>query len=108
VFNEMVRRTVNTPSTGVCSFVNIPSGIKLSLRTSGFSVHVMGPPELVSQLTYTSFTAVADLSDLELSPGSDYYIPVEMSLAGEAAEFPGVFIIGEYGVDVRIETTTEE
>lgn len=105
VFNELVRRTFTAPSSAVCRFTNVPEGINFGLVTTSFSVTVIGAPEAVAAVNYSDLSVVVDLDGLELKPGGSYYLPAAAFLADGIS---GVFIVGEYGAEIKVYGTNED
>lgn len=108
VFNELVRRTFSAPASAVCSFVNVPEGLNFALTTTTFSMTIIGAPQAVAAVTYSDLSVVIDLGGLDLEPGGEYYIPAAVSVYGESSGGSGVFVVGEYGAEIRIYGTNDD
>lgn len=105
VFNDLVRRTISL-YTDQCEFTNKPESISVIPVDQVINVTVVGPSQSVSMISFEDFAIRADLSYIDLEPGKEYSVPLEIDFAAWNEIFNGVFVSGDY--DIRINTGSTE
>ena len=79
------------------SFINRPDGYQAEAVTQSCSIQIRGSQEAVEAVTASQIRVVADLSEMELSTGSQT-IPVRVYLDGSS----DVGVVGEYNIVVSL------
>lgn len=79
------------------SFINKPEGYQADAVTQSCSIQIRGSQEAVEAVTASQLRIVADLSEMELSTGSQT-IPVRVYLDGSS----DVGVVGEYNIVVSL------
>ena len=79
------------------SFINEPEGYRADAVTQSCSIQIRGSEEAVEAVTASQLRIVADLSEIELSTGSQT-IPVRVYLDGSS----DVGVVGEYNIVVSL------
>lgn len=79
------------------SFINEPEGYRADAVTQSCSIQIRGSEEAVNGVTASQLRIVADLSEIELSTGSQT-IPVRVYLDGSS----DVGVVGEYNIVVSL------
>ena len=105
VFNDMVHRKLSL-YTDLCVFTGKPDSISVVPADPVINVTVFGPPAALALLTFEDFALEADLSYIDLKPGQEYSVPVEIGFAAWNDIFAGIYVAGDY--DIKIITSAAD
>lgn len=100
-FNDLVRRVI-TVSPSAISEILLPEGFSGKVNDSAVNVTVFGHPQDLLHLSGGDMLGTVDLTGFELEAGKNYFAGVKFAFTGAYAETPGLFVSGEYGVNVTV------
>ena len=81
------------------NIVNEPTNYEVALATKGINnVQIVGPAEILEQITASDIVAEVDVSDRDLGTGSQHNVPVRIIIPSRGV----VWAIGDYSVVITV------